>query len=341
MTKPLLFITGFLGAGKTTLLRTLLLELSKRGKKADVILNDFANAELDAATLDHSSAASIAPIAASCACCESLDELTALCRAAMEGEGDLLLIELNGTAEPLALLEAFTLMEDRFPFFPRLQVCIVDGRHWGAREEFSALERRQLETAGLWLLSHVDNTDSCRLQAVDEDLRKTAPFSHRASANELVDTLMAELDGHRSSPPLATRPRRKTDPVEIPVRPILDTGHPHHRHHHDFVHQLSHRFTGCQIPLPSEIRGEEIAQLLRDLPDWVLRAKALVQLADMPGWRWLFQRNGQDIAPPIPAPGIRRVPPTLVCVGPRLDPDHLQELVANQFGNGGKAFSGP
>ena len=67
MSKPLLFLTGFLGAGKTTLLRGILTESQKLGRSCDVILNDFENAELDAATLP-SYAASIAPIAASCAC---------------------------------------------------------------------------------------------------------------------------------------------------------------------------------------------------------------------------------------------------------------------------------
>ena len=50
MSKPLLFLTGFLGAGKTTLLRGILTESQKLGRSCDVILNDFENAELDAAT---------------------------------------------------------------------------------------------------------------------------------------------------------------------------------------------------------------------------------------------------------------------------------------------------
>ena len=45
-------ITGFLGAGKTTLLRKLLAQLHQREMLADVILNDFTNADIDVATLD-------------------------------------------------------------------------------------------------------------------------------------------------------------------------------------------------------------------------------------------------------------------------------------------------
>ena len=110
-------ITGFLGAGKTTLLRNLLVQLHQREMLADVILNDFTNADIDVATLDGATLASVAPLAAGCACCDSLEELVLLCKAAASGKGDLLLIELNGTADPLALLETFTLLEKRLPLF--------------------------------------------------------------------------------------------------------------------------------------------------------------------------------------------------------------------------------
>ena len=58
--KPLLMITGFLGAGKTTLLRNLLVQLHQREMLADVILNDFTNADIDVATLDGATLASVA-----------------------------------------------------------------------------------------------------------------------------------------------------------------------------------------------------------------------------------------------------------------------------------------
>ena len=96
----------------------------------------------------------MAPLAAGCACCDSLEELVQLCKTASNAKGDLLLVELNGTADPLVLLETFTLMEKRLAFFPRYQVCVIDARYWGKRDEFEILERRQLETAGFWYISH-------------------------------------------------------------------------------------------------------------------------------------------------------------------------------------------
>ncbi|MEX2578432.1 MAG: GTP-binding protein [Verrucomicrobiales bacterium] len=326
--KPLLFLTGFLGAGKTTLLRGLLENLRTRGRSADVILNDFANADLDAATLD-GAAASIAPIAASCACCESLDELVALCLAAAKKRGDLLLVELNGTADPLSLLEAFTLLEEKLPFFPRLQVCVVDARHWGRRGEFAMLERRQLETAGLWLPSHIDEVGRERLDQVDSEVRALVPLACRVDAQVLVEALVDEISGAASDSETGA-PAGTATPLPIHAG-LAKIGLAAFME--DEVHRLSHRFTGCSLALPPRVRRHTIEALLRDLPPWVIRAKALVKLVENPGSRWLFQRSGTDEPDePIEVSEVRRVSPSLVCVGPRLDPGRLEAMIRAQFG---------
>lgn len=312
--KPLLFITGFLGAGKTTLLREMILEFKARDIRADVILNDFANAEIDAATIDQT-VATVAPIAASCACCESLDELVALCGAAATGEGDVLLIELNGTADPLAILESFTLIADKLPFFPRLQVSVVDARHWERRGEWSPLERRQVETAGFWLPTHTDAIEQSRLREVELGVGKIAPFATATTAKQLSELLGTELTTEESASPA------------IPQSTL-----PRLSRKNDDVHALSHRFTGCQVQLPSPIERDQMEQLMRNLPDWVYRAKALAELSGHPGQRWLFERSGNDpLPPPLSVNEIKRVPCSLVCIGPRLDADQLRKMVYEQL----------
>lgn len=317
--KPLVFVTGFLGAGKTTLLRSLTLALREAGRSVDIVINDFANAELDAATLEEV-AASVAPIAASCACCESTDELIALCGAALAGEGDLLLVELNGTADPLPLLEVFTLLEDKLPFFPRLQLSLIDAREWGRRGPFAPLERRQLETAGLWIPTHLDAVSPEREEEVDASVRAVSPLACRIDMDVLAGFLLDELD---AMPGEARSPQRK-NPSNFRVAGTSV---------HDEVHHLSHRFTGISIPLPPRVRRGSVEELLCDLPPSVMRAKALVRLSEYPAGRWLFQRTGaDDFSEPIPVPEIRRVPPSLVCVGPRLDPEELRGIVARRWG---------
>lgn len=307
--KPLLLITGFLGAGKTTLLRAILTEYQHLGRSADVILNDFENAELDAATLPDV-AASVAPIAASCACCDSLGDLVQLALAAQRSRGDALLVELNGTADPLPLLESFTLLEEKIPFFPRWQVGVVDARHWGRRDEFAPLEHRQLETATHWVLTHAERLTAKELRALARGVASVNPYARRTHAHGLAAELRL-ADGGRETASFL---------VEAADR-------------HDPAHALAHRFTGWQIPLPGRYRSEQMVRFLEALPEVVVRAKALVRLHDRPGSRWLFGRCGRDpVGEPYEVEGLSRASTSLVCIGPGLDPAALRAQVVEHFG---------
>jgi len=322
MPKPLLFITGFLGAGKTTLLREILEEYRALGRAADVILNDFENAEIDAATLPDY-AASIAPIAASCACCDSLEDLVQLALAAQRSEGDALLVELNGTADPLPLLESFTLLEDKLPFFPRWQAGVIDARHWGRRGEFAPLERRQLETATHWVPTHAECLSARELKAVAKGVASVNPHAQRSHACGIAADLHL-ASGKGEAGECLSAPRLDFDP---------EYRHNHRHLEHDPEHALSHRFTGCQVALPGRYRAEQMVRLLEALPPVVVRAKALVRLRERPGSRWLFGRCGSDpVGEPDEVGGLSKAPASLVCIGPGLDPAAIRELVVEHFG---------
>jgi G3E family GTPase len=274
-----------------------------------VILNDFENAGIDAATLP-SFAASIAPIASSCACCDSLGDLVQLALAAQASRGDVLLVELNGTADPLPLLESFTLLEEKLPFFPRWQVAVIHARNWGRRGEFEALERRQLETATHWVLTHAESLTARALRAISKGVATVNPHAMRSHAHGLAADLHIARGG----------------PEAVPFLSGAD-------HRHDAVHALSHRFTGCQVPLPGRYRGEYLIALLEALPPAVVRAKALVWLRDRPGSRWLFGRSIDDpVGEPDRIDGIIKAPSSLVCIGPGLDPSQIRGLVEDHLG---------
>lgn len=72
MSSLLVLIVGFLGAGKTTFLRDLLPLLEARGLQPFVIIDDYANARVDASSLQKEGR-SVAPINGNCICCESLN----------------------------------------------------------------------------------------------------------------------------------------------------------------------------------------------------------------------------------------------------------------------------
>lgn len=326
MAKPLLFVTGFFGAGKTTLLRSLAAELRKRGYSADVILNDYADARLDAATLE-CYAASIAPIAASCACCGGLEELMDLCRSASQASGDILLIELNGSADPLPILETFTVSATDLDLSPRLQVNLVDGRHWGQRDRWNPIETRQLETSGAWILSHRESIDDDTEKVVTDGIRAAAPYAAETNLEGLIDILIQHIKGEEpSSLPVASVPEGEADNSLGDL--ISDT-----------VHQLTHHFEGWTVPLPGRVRQQSVEKLLADLPDWVVRIKILVKLIETPGDKWLFQRSGTDpVSEPVRVAGAEHISNSLICIGPKPDSELINELICKHFGGEAEAL---
>jgi G3E family GTPase len=307
--RPLVLITGFLGAGKTTFLRDLLGQVKAQNLTADVILNDYENAALDAETL-HGKAESIAALAASCACCDGLSDLVQLAVTAQATRSSVLVVELNGTADPLPLLESFTLLENKLHFRPRWQVCVVDARHFGKREEFSALEILQLHTASHFVISHTAGVDRTALIV---RVRSINPHATEITA--------ARLSSHLAATIAAMQPA-------VSYGQQTEVKLPHRNGHH-----LAHAFTGCQILLPPRVREKTILGWLAALPDSVYRAKALVSLIDSPEVRHLFERVAGDIMPnPLEVPITQRVPPSAILIGPRLDPAGLLELSHQHFG---------
>jgi G3E family GTPase len=300
----------------------LLTGFSRREVMADVILNDVSNADLDAASIDQGQAASVAALSASCACCESLDELVALCKTAAGSRGDLLLIELNGTADPLVLVETFSLLKEDLLFYPIVQICVIDVRYWGKRGKLNRLERRQMEGAGMYLLSHTNNSGNLDIREVASEINNEYPESLEVTAKQFLDAFLCEgrllynKAGqlcHGSK--VAWHDAGSSD---------LNAGE---------VHLLSHQVESCQFSLPSRVRRIAIERLLSKLPIAVLRAKALVKTVEEPGMRWLFQRSGSEVSPsPIPVRGGSTLPASLLCVGWGLDKDEIRGLVIDEFG---------
>lgn len=312
--RPLVMITGFLGAGKTSFLRELLGHLPSQHLTADVILNDYENAELDAETIQ-GKAATIAPLSASCACCGGFDDLIKLSVAAQQTRSDVLLVELNGTADPIPLLETFTLLENKLRFRPRWQIAIIDASQFGFRGMYDELELEQLKTASHYFLTHTDQVTKSRRDDVLLQIRHSNPHASRTTAARISSHL-----AHTIADAVPTLLHSEKTPS---LRP----------HTHSHAHHLSHSFTGCQLLLPPRIKTTTISGFLRALPETVIRAKALVTTSEKPDCRQLFERVGTGFLPePIDVPISDKVPPSAICIGPKLDPLELLQLAIHHFG---------
>lgn len=305
--KPLILLTGFLGAGKTTFLRNLLKATALSQLRADVILNDYENAHLDSETL-RDTAATVEPIAASCACCEGLDFLIDLSVSASASRNDLLFIELNGTADPLPLLESFTLLESKLLRQPRWQVCILDARNFGKSKENRTLRELQLETASHFYLSHTD-----AITAVERNILYTRIRAINPGASETTPELLASGLSKLSNRLAWTSPAQPSSTKNL----LFPNNSKHHGH-------LAHQFTGCQILLPETVRRDDLWAWLASLPRNVIRAKALISTPDEPDIRRLFERVGIELmADPLKVPISPRVPSSAILIGPDLDPEEI------------------
>jgi G3E family GTPase len=311
----MVMLTGFLGSGKTTFLRELLECLPAQKLTANVILNDYENAELDAETIQEK-AATIAPLSASCACCGGLEDLVNFALAAQSTTDDVLLVELNGTADPIPLLETFTLLESKLRFRPRWQVAIIDACQFGHRGEFHELEVQQITTASHFFISHTETASSSRHNEVLEQVKRINPHASQTTPLRIAKHLAEIIADAQPS---------------IICASSAAEAKPKRRSH---GHRLSHAFTGCQILLPPIVHHQQIISWLRALPDSVIRAKALVTTFEIDHCRHLFERVGTDRFPdPISLPISDRVPPSTICIGPNLHPQQLLKLASTHFGS--------
>jgi len=316
--RPLVMFTGFLGAGKTTMLRNTLNALAEHDILADVILNDRENANLDCETLrDH--AASVIPLAGSCVCCDSLEELTAMLLTAAGSGHDTLFLEVNGTSDPLPLQESFTLLESRFLLRPRWQVCVIDARSFRKRKYYNPLEELQLQTSSHVYLSHTTGLNYKQKLELYKKIEEINPRATHTDPKLLAKNLVKLLThARRHTTVLPSTEAKKSPNHRFNIR------EPQTKHTN---HHLAHEFTGCQILFPEPLSEEKIIRWLEALPDDVIRAKALIQTISQPDTRHLFERVGTVVSPdPFPVPIREKVPTSAILLGADLNPEALISL---------------
>ena len=273
---PVILIVGFLGSGKTTFLRDLLPKLEAEGLEPSVIINDYANASVDALALEKEGRA-VTPISGSCICCGSMQEFIDSLLGIPLTDRRVALIEANGSVDPQILLENLLVIPElKRRFFPILEVGVVDLERWQRREEHNQLERLQLQTASHVLFTHGDTVDRRRLVEVRESidwLNPNARWVHPQSFVKEVKSLTSEFRD-------ASLESLERSPRERP--PVVD---PERRH-------ISHAYVGMSVDLPEMVAEQALRSWLRGLPNDVLRVKGVARLAG-DRERWVhFQRVG-------------------------------------------------
>ncbi|MFT5632541.1 MAG: G3E family GTPase [Rubritalea sp.] len=318
--RPMLMFTGFLGAGKTTLLRDVLDCLNSKKLLADVILNDRENAHIDKITLQDR-AAEVTALTGSCVCCDGFHDLVKMIMQASISSHDVLLIELNGTADPVPLQESFTLLESKFCLRPRWQVCVIDARHFRKRRKFNDLESLQLETASHYYISWSDELTHEEEFLIEYGIKEINSKASRTTAVELTEALsqaISKNSGYTLGLPKSEKPLQS--PLNFGLTPPK-------KHTHNERHRLAHEFTGCQIIIPKPTTQERVVSWLDKLPASIIRAKALLTLEEDLNKIHLYQRVGLFTSPaPISAQIKTDRPCSGIFIGADIDPEEILSI---------------
>ena len=137
---------------------------------------------------------------------------------------------------------------------------------------------------------------------------------------EALSNAISKNRGH-SAPRIPVQAKLDGSVTPTAFSPSLPKPHLHDRH------QVAHEFTGCNIVFPDPVEASRITTWLEQLPESVIRAKALLTLTSDPDCRFLHERVGMKISSnPIPVRHISKVPCSGLFIGPDLNPDELLQL---------------
>lgn len=276
---PIVLIAGFLGAGKTTFLHALMGALKERKVGFSVVVNDFENAEIDAARLRDLDV-EVQSINGSCVCCSSLNDFMLTLGTIDVPRGGVLLVEANGASDFITLIAAITMRGECRRFTSPMQVAMIDTVRWQKRRKHNKLEQEQVKTATHWMLTHTGSVKNPRLAGIRAAVKMLTPRGIETSVDDFADFLRLQAATARFAAAESPKPALFENATTGPA-------HEHHEHHHH--HDDERAFTSMRVPVPFVVQRQDLERVLRHLPDEVLRVKGLCRLAELPQIPFSFQ----------------------------------------------------
>jgi G3E family GTPase len=265
---PLTLISGFLGSGKTTVLNELL--SGNHGLKLAVIVNDFGSVNIDASLIKAEDSAMIS-LENGCICCSASGQLTEAIDNVIgfEDPPDAIVVEASGIADPQSTL--FLAMTNKKIKLDGL-VTVVDADSVLERlseRRLEALIERQIEAADVVLLNKTDLVSKERIAEIQKWIAGKAPQAVMVES-KFGKVPAAVLVGLGS----AYFEENRDQKIQL------------HHHHDD---ELETWTFSSRIPLDRD----SLMEVIKSLPETVIRAKGILQMKDAPGHGVIFQLVGK------------------------------------------------
>jgi G3E family GTPase len=316
---PLALVAGFFGAGKTWFLSTLIPELHARGLRAQVLLNDFESAEIDATRLTAMNSI-VTPLSGQCVCCSSLESLLDTLKAMPAAPNSVTLIEANGATKTEELLSSLTTATGQARYTLPLQATIVDAKRWQKRWWHNELEANQTRTATHVYVNWTNRVHGDRIASVESGVRALNPHAALTSPAGFADELQrlaVATAGETERPLLMTGSLEHT-------HEHADDAPPHHGHAHK-EHAHEHPFASVALGLPDVVSRDAFMAFVRTLPREVVRAKGLVRFADRPGAMFVWNRvDGRKVVSLDPSVPHATAQPVAVFIGVGMPTEQLR-----------------
>jgi G3E family GTPase len=301
MTVPVTIVSGFLGSGKTTLLNRILADTSER---LVVIVNDFAQINIDARLVESASPDRIA-LSNGCVCCTLRDDLLsqAIGLAEASPRPDRIVIETSGVSDPYGVMEAFYAPEAEGLVSVESSVCLIDAEAFPALDFSSGeLALSQAAVSDIVLLNKCDLADDPQVDGVEATLRGALP-AMRILRTSHARVPVAVLFGDGS------------------LRPPKIEGAEHSRH-------VASNYASYSWCSSAPISLAAFEDMVRGLPTNVLRAKGVLAFADAPAERAVFHLVGKRASLAFEPGSVDESALVFIGLNGAFDPEEIAALTA-------------
>ena len=268
---PVTLIGGFLGAGKTTLLNYVLSE--NHGLRAAVLANDFGAINIDAKLVVGVEGDTV-ELANGCVCCTIRDDLAGACLGLLQRPEppEHLFVELSGVSDPVPVLNTFLETELKAVFAFSSILAVVDAEQFPRMTgQMARLARTQLGAADMVVLNKLDLVSSNELDHVKTLLQKVTPG---ASVVEAV------------------RGRIPMELVHTGAGDVFPKVFQKSGEHH-FGQSHGHGLGTWSWTSDQPLSLPKLRSVVETLPNAIYRCKGIVQLEEMPLYRYVLQMVGK------------------------------------------------